>query len=342
MKQNTMGYISSNEDRKVFEDRFSFLLSLAPWARTIAWEFENVFAGNLVNGFSFANILESFLIDYKSMLQNRSMDLSYWFTSQVATVYGNTAVNTPVEHNVLFSKDTRYKALIRTDGKLAPFNYVISRYNVSATINFLKFYAVTLKNVIPSNFNNPHPISISSIGKTSGSPLITNIGTNLGLFYVSTGEIKSPGTVNWKDNENFGIYGSVEYYLQSNGTYNTRNVTLSTLSPNQFITIVQDLIAVIRFLESDNNALNIDGNYDGLAANKYETILNDQLSYLNNITDAVTSSLINEKVDFQGQKDSLKAQIEQKKKDVQNAITNKKASIKKLNEIVMQYEQLKG
>lgn len=375
-KNKTLGFIPSTQDRSPFQKRLEYLQGMSLLAQQIVYDYEKYFKGNIVLGNSFSQILNSFLVDYQAMLNNRTMDLSYWFdTSNFDSVYGLSSGGRDSEFFAqTFLSDLKYKSLIRSDKKLAPINFVLGnktfskgvvneRYFDCMTIQALWLYAVKLKSVTPTNLSNvivpPNASGVNYVNEVS-----TSSGMTFGLRYYSGFE-KTIGTTKMIDKENgfvlidsrtndWSIYnnvgtysreGSLGYRANLNTTKNSSGVfsttfTSSYYSPNEFIQALKDAIALIGYLELDNVALNIEGNYDGIKTDAYEQILNDQLSFLNNISDRVQNALINEKITGQNKKDELLLILEAKKKELNDTILNKKNNINKMNETIDAYNKL--
>jgi len=368
-KNQTMGYISSEEDRTIFQERENFIKTMTLTEYMIFNDFEQTFAGNMVNGFSYSKILKSFLTDYQSLLQNRSMDLSYWFVSGISEVYEATEIPAqryPTVYNVLFAKDLRYKALIRTDGKLAPFVYCLGRAqegswgfypeNTCHTIKYFRDMVISLKSVIPtvSSLNSNYTVNIITFSRPSGTYYYV-LSTNLGIFNIDVSSEKSHHTLPIPNCNGASIdfditpaVGTTPAKVSNlkivmavgfgNSIYNS--LYESSLSPNAFIAMLTRMIDIISFFEGENTAMNVDGNYDGLAANSYEVILQDQLNYLNTINDAVSQSLINEKIESQNQKDDVMKKIADKKAEIGNFMSVKKQAINNLNTLISQKAEL--
>lgn len=375
MKRKTLGFIPSTQDRTPYQRRVEYLQGMSLLAQQIVYDYERYFKGNIVLGNSFSQILNSFLVDYQAMLNNRSMDLSYWFdTSAFDSVYGISASGRDSEFFAqTFLSDLKYVSLIRSDKKLAPINFALGsksfskgfvgeRYFDCMTIQALWLYAVKLKSVTPSNLNSAIIPPVSGVNYVYETA--TSNGMTYGLRYYSGFE-KTIGTTKMMDKENgfvlidsrtgdWNIYNNVGTYIKEgslgyranlNTTKNSSGVfattfTSSYYSPSEFIQALKDAIALIGYLEMDNVALNIEGNYDGIKTDAYEQILNDQLSFLNNISDRVQNALINEKIEGQRKKDELLLVLEAKKKELNDTILNKKNNINKMNETIDNYNKL--
>lgn len=359
-----MGYVSSEEDRTIFQERENFIRTFSPFEKLIFDEFEATFAGNLVNGFSYSKILKSFLTDYQSLLNARNMDLSYWFQA-IGWPYGDWQATfkgpvNPTTYNNIFSQDLRYKAMLREDGKLAPFIYCLGRTSesyygnystpVSYTTRLFNDLVIGLKTAIPTTLANPYSATVTKFTNVTNSWDV-NVTTNLGFFiFTRTAsnahfriQIGSCATSFYDFDyveavnaspariENFKIVHMV-----------APNVYMSAISPNLFISYMNNLISIIAFFEGESTAMNVDGDYSGLASNEYEVLLQEQLDYLNTMNDAVSQSLINEKIDSQKQKDELIAKIAQKKIDIEKYVGVKRQAIKNLNNLIAQKAELQG
>lgn len=367
-KNQTMGYISSEEDRTIFQERENFIKTMTPVEFMIFDDFEQTFAGNMVNGFSYSKILKSFLTDYQSLLQNRSMDLSYWFVNGIRDIYEPTEIPAqlyPSIYNTLFAKDLRYKALIRTDGKLASFVYCLGKAqagswgyfpdNTCYTMKYFRDMAIGLKSIIPpvSLLSNNHTVTVTSFTPVSGT-YDYNLVTNVGTFRISVtpqslyhklqvpncmGTLISFNVVQ-AVNASPARVTDLQLIIPTGLTASNTVIYDTVMSPNSFIAMLTKMIGIIEFFEGENTAMNVDGNYDGLAANNYEVILQQQLDYLNTINDAVSQSLINEKIESQTQKDDLIKKIADKKAEIANYMSVKKQAIKNLNTLINQKAEL--
>lgn len=371
----TMGYISSEEDRTIFQERENLIKTMTPFEFMIFDDFEKTFAGNMVNGFSYAKVLKSFITDYQSLLQNRSMDLYYWFLNGTGNVYDNAElINvplSPVFYNTLFAKDLRYKSLIRADAKLAPFTYCLgfaqsSNYNyypqnTCYTMKTLQDLCYGLKPAIPnvSSLSSNYIATVTSftpVSQTYDYKLVTSVGS----FTVSvSGSTQKHYTLPIPN----CVEACVDFdvnpaYSTSSGVVNAQVVNFKIVmavavngysrvytqvpSPNAIVSMLTNVMNIIAFFEGENTAMNVDGNYDGLASNNYEVLLQQQLDYLNNINDAVAQSLIDEKIESQNQKDDVIKKIADKKAEIQKYMEVKKQAIKQLNVLVAQRAELAG
>lgn len=386
-KNKTLGFIPSNQDRSPYQRRMEFRQAVHPMTLAIVNEFEQRYYGNLLQGFSMAEVLRSFLTDYKAMMNNTSLTLNHWFDvslfnstySDYLTAFGVTSIDKSSSVNEkwfadVFKTDLRYKNLIRSDLKKAPINYTLT--HTSLTYKFLKAIGVTFKSATSANastartmsytlasknndayahmVNLPFYINFTASNTTSNyvSPKIVMVGLNFGevpwyggatkgsLVIDRPSELGSFISCKCTSNGKGAVYGGS--YTPSgiyNDTYINIDYTFTIPSINETYMILEDAITFIAYLESENTALNVEGNYDGIKTDSYEQMLNDQLAFLNNLADRVESSLIQTKLDGQAQKDAVQALIDQRKIDLQKAINEKRASINKMNETVVRYNQ---
>jgi hypothetical protein len=388
-KNNNMGFIPSDQDRTPYQRRNEYRQAVHPITLAIINDFENRYNGNILQGYSLAEVLKSFLIDYKAMINNPALDLSHWFDvslfdntyKDILTGLGHTSVNTVLNSGVsfdwldsIFKIDLRYKNLIRSDLKKSPITY--SLYPNSLSYKFLRAIATTFKNATAPNSSTARTLSFTLASKNNdGYAYMTSLPfylpfatTNKTSMYVSP-KIEmgglSFGEVPWYGGAYKGslvidrvseIGNSIFCRCVSNGkgtvynnpsspsgvyndTYINIDFTFTIPSVNETIAIIQDAIDYISYFEIENTALNIDGNYDGIKTDAYEQMLNDQLVFLNNMTDKVEANLMQTKIDGQAQKDALIAEIEKKKIELQNAINEKRKAITKMNETMVKYNQ---
>ena len=392
MKKNkSLGFIPSDQERSPYQRRNEYRQAVHPISLAIINDFENSFEGNMVHGYSMAEILKSFLLEYKAMMTTPSVDMSHWFDVTLfnntyktdLSGYGVTSLDTLLNSSNAFSlgfmdgaffkQDLRYKNLIRSDLKKSPVTY--SFWPRSKTYKFLKAIAVTFKSATASNSSTARTMTIAR-GTTNGGTYLTSLPIYVPFSTISpSGAYVSPknilgginfGEVPWYSGGGKGTYtydrpsdidpsifcrcvsngaGTVYNNPSSNsGVYNDTYINMDYIytipSLNDTIAIIQDAIDYIAYYESENTALNIEGNYDGLKTDAYEQMLNDQLAFLNNMADRVEANLMQTKLDGQAQKDALLAEIEKRKLDLQTAIAEKRASINKMNDTVTRYVQV--
>lgn len=366
IKNNTMGFIPSTQDRSVYERRREYIASLNYLGQSIVSDFEKNFVGNLVNGFLFSNVLKSFIVDFQAYMLNKSLDIIYWFDNTPSkTIYGiNTDNYMPVDFNNLFSKDLKYKSLIRTDGKLAPFTYCLGFVSDATNTllkNALMLVPKTLANATAYSLLSPTATFWTTQGYSGTYAQLTSsmtfdMPTSATLSFYLQNYL---GTSPLREGFNLDISDAVttsktHYVTAPNGftyvftttpstkaSYHTVKVlSVAFYSLNDFFSSLNDALAIIQWLESESVALNVEGNYDGIKTDGFEQLLNDQLDYLNSMTDRVENSLIGSKLDGQKQKDAVQAQIDQRRLDLQNVIAQKKADIKKMNEANAKFQSL--
>jgi len=341
IKNNNMGFIPSTQDRSAYQRRSEYIESLSPIGKALVSDFEKLFIGNLVNGFSYSSILKSFIQDYKSMLFDRTIDLSHWFdTSPFVTIFGSS-VTSSYNANQTISSDLKYKNLIRPDGKPSPIVLTLGRQNgMSFTENFLKLFSVVAKPLITSNAsehilgttvsdNYPDGLfapnkNFSIIGRTKNPAVVlfpfTNNSVQVNPFFMYYPNPLAT-TVNTE-----GSYGSRYTRTFSTGGI-PLTLTVKLFSPNSFLAELNEALNVILWLESESVSLNLEGNTDGVKTDSFEQVLNDQLLFLNNLSDKVENSLIAEKAEGQARKDELLLKIDEGKINLQAAINDKRKNI---------------
>jgi hypothetical protein len=114
----------------------------------------------------------------------------------------------------------------------------------------------------------------------------------------------------------------------------------STLTVNEFFNCMRNTINVIKWLESENNELPFIGTVDGVKAASYETILNDQLQRINNLSDIVAN--VNIKIINEGQakKDAINALIATKKIEIEGKKKIKREDIAAMNTLANNYDSI--
>jgi len=325
-----LGHIPSNEDRTIFEIRSAYVNMLdQEIGFPIFNDFECNFIGNNLNGYSFANILEGIINDYELWCKStRTYNLDFWFdlsafaqmykmalkfydkTNLIYTMYERYNDNDgtqslglflPKKANSLINANGNYEYLKRSDKKLAPISLVMP-YVELPTID-IGMDSIPLENVasrveytetgakIPMNYKLESNRQISYIMKIDKNYAFHNEPT---LYASEKGAISILRSFIIHAAKYTPVNLNTKYTVPTIG--NNLQLLVNEYTPNQFIAVMRDVIAVIRFCESENNSMNIKGNIDGLKINEYEQILSDQMSYLNNLSDKVNIALIQEKL----------------------------------------------
>jgi hypothetical protein len=115
---------------------------------------------------------------------------------------------------------------------------------------------------------------------------------------------------------------------------------LTSISPNVFLTGMYSAIDTIKWLETENNEVIITGVVDDLKVSSYEKILNDQLSYINNLTDIVANANNALITDGQQKKDAISVLIQAKRIELDNKIASKKAEVASMLEVANNYSAI--
>jgi hypothetical protein len=357
-KNSTMGFIPSTQDRSVYERRKEYISSLGPIAQLIVANFENNFIGNMVNGFSFAQVLNSFIIDFQAYMNNKTLSYLYWFDSTPSkTIYGiETASYLPKDYNSLFAMDLKYKNLIRTDKKLAPFNYCLGPAKNNLSSNFLYQLYFAIPPNVANNVNYDPSLVLVYSSYNNSDVLIPSSGIDINMssntyIYFNNGNISfkldmsGPAITQTVTHVKFLdllIYTFTTTPTTSVGVFNLKVISVTYPSLNNVLTQLSDALALITWLESESVAINVEGNYDGIKTDAYEKLLSDQLNYLNTMSDRVENSLIGSKIDGQNQKDAVQAQIDLRKSDLLKVINQKKADIVSMDTMGKKFQSILG
>lgn len=361
-KNKTMGHIPYEENREIFELRQAYIQSLHPIGVNMVREFETYYIGNNASGYSLSAILTQIIDDYELWCKStRTYDLNYWFNlNKLASIYNLEIVYdywdmpkdnypsayrngkkfqsykvrpvgsndlfvdlTPEYINNLLNADSKYKGLLRDDKKLAPITLVIGFSATAAIVsggNLFNYKGSTTSAPASSTTrlgNKESPYSpMNQFANPQDSPFVT-------CEYLRDFIVNFPQYTPANLNNKYTIPNNAQMPMYMND-----------FTPNSFIAMMRDVISVIKWLELENNAMNIGGNTDGLKIDEYEAIISDQLSYLNNITDRVQLSLIDEKLAGQALKDSVNKAILEKKELLKQTIANKRNAIKLMNEAI--------
>lgn len=334
-KNQTMGYLPADLDRSVFERRIELINSLPLLGRLIINDYENYFTPNETFGFSFANLLQNALNLYMSETVNTGAIIRSGFINSTTDILFNSlagfksysssggTIDKPATKRILtVLSDFYYIPNVLTTpyvvyGESAPFTVNTSGQRIYPNPKWNVSIPAGLQ--ITTAYDSTHTYNYSNWPSISWL-----LPTSSGLDFSIT---KSDGKIyNYQDLDK----AVVESLAIESRTYMSPPVTgknywswssfnIAMMTPAMLIQTLKDTITVIRWLESESSAIEIRGNVDGVKIDAYEGVLNNQLTYLNNLTDYVAGNLNQEKLDGQKRKDDLIAMIEQKKKDLELA-----------------------
>lgn len=348
IKNQQMGYLPTEIDRSIFQKRIEMLNTLHPIAQAIVLDFENYFIGNENVGYSYATLFKRALDSHKALLGDKTI------TAPVQTVFDTSMIKQGMSMMGKLNVGSFYNKLWN-----APSMVILDIINNSFAT--------------PTKLNDPYIIySNKDLVMPTVKEFDPSITTTPYTYFEKAESYPYEGPTTWYQNQM--IYGVGDYGTSKVGIFyedvtkllvNTLGLTritvatknynatsksyfwtfsnyynVTTLSISKLISIFESALTMIQWLESENNAIEIRGNVDGVKIDGYEKILLDQMNYINNITDVVQSSLINEKIEFQKQKDATLLLIEQKKKEIEMAKLAKKESIVKMNDFVTNYQTI--
>jgi len=347
-KNSQMGYLPVGLDRSIFQKRIEMISGLHPLAQTIVLDYEKYFKASDSVGYSYATILKKSLDAHKARL-------------------GDKTITTPIQAG--FDTSFIKMAMVAPRQVFKPDTFFSTAWDCASVMFFdlLNGFFAT-----PNKLTEPYIVyALTDLTFPTVKEFDSTVTTNPYTYYSKGVGNPYVGPTYWwnyqmivgwgayANGKNQVLYNDASKIIQSlmpidQIIVSTRNKTstgaftytnsnfynVTSLSIANIISIIDSAITMIQWLESENNAVEIRGNVDGVKIDGYEKILADQLNYLNTMTDVVQASLINEKTDHQAKKDEILALIEQKKKELVLAKQAKKESILKMTDYVNNYETL--
>lgn len=325
-KNKEMGYLRTNLDRAIFEKRIELIQSLPLFGQYIVLEFEKDFLATSASGPSYGGVLETIVNKYEG-------------------VFRNTTIS---------PRPLMEASLLNSIGSKLPF-----------TFSFLDF--INKFTYVPNNYSQPYLVFTSSPNtgtnyvnwnndfNTWSTCLSNKTDMKTGkftwprLYSVGTTGLKADmfelldfggSTRSWK-NPSVALPIGTYYNSIKSPTYITDyKISVYGLKPSDFFQGMKDTIAVIKWLESENNSIEIRGNVDGVKIDGYEAVLSNQLDTINRISDIVASSNNQLIIDGQKKKDDLVALINQKNKDIQDQIAEKRKNVSELSNLSSSYSTI--
>jgi hypothetical protein len=350
IKNFTMGYLPVEIDRSIFQKRIEMISGLHPLAQAIVLDYEKYFKGDDTIGYSYSSMLKKSLDAHKTKLGDKSV------TAPIQAGFDTSMLKTAIKYQArqAYTPTTFFKTSWDCD-------------------SIMFFDLLNGFFAIPNKLTDPYVIySLTDITLPTVKLFDPAITTNPYTYYSrAEGNPYFGPTLWWQDQMivGWGVYANGKNQIISDQasrtikammsinqlivqtrnkntstgalTYTTSNYyNVTSLSVAEVIAVIDSAITVIQWLESENNAVEIRGNVDGVKIDGYEKILADQLNYLNTMTDVVQSSLINEKIEHQAKKDATLALIEQKKAELELVKQAKRNSIATMTDFSNNYQTL--
>ena len=337
-----MGNLAFKTERTVFEMREEMLAALSPIGRIIVKDFEQNFVASTSNGTSFADILDNSIKAFVSYTSLPDQNMIAFISSLDAVSAATSMGVSSKTYNVLKSLSYFSRPIGRTDlPMIISDNHMIQKSEVGVAYSMLRKSDGTI-----SDFGYPFSanVKVDYAGlptSTSFKEYALTIGnakapTDFKPYYTSfsTWYVDSEGDYPAMQSAFDAYIRMFDMKYRVYSTTATKYVQIVYLTGKKLSNIIQDFrdaIAVIRWLESENNSIEIRGNVDGLKLDSYEQIIKDQFDHINGVSDAVANILNSEKIEAQKTKDATQAKIEAKKAELLKAINDKRELIKKMN-----------
>jgi hypothetical protein len=305
MKKNkTMGFLPTTLDRTIFLQRNEKIRALPPIAQCIVLEWEKEFSVSVASGPLFSTIFDNVVNAFENQFKTTNL--------VVPALYANC----PLTSNFFTYVGGRFYFLRNLFNMFACARYTAGNYNVPFTM-----FAVT-------------PYTISYVGSFENLKSLNLDGSSIQLVsrIVHIAGDASMGVDVWKmlNLKTDGVdhvTNSFSVFTGLNGYWYT------SITPAEFFATMRLASATIKWLESENNDMSIMGVVDGVKVAQYETVLNSQLTYINNLSDIVANNNILLISDGQKHKDSINALITAKKAEIESIKAEKRKNIATMENI---------
>lgn len=317
-KNSEMGYLRTDFDRSVFQKRLDLIYALPLWARYIVVEFEKNFISTNESGPSYGALLESLINAFEGQFKNTSLPIA-----------SRTGINFSILKQIGSNINYAYDLF----SSISKFTYIPNNYNYKFLydLSSQQGYPNLLTANAVSTMNWTGQSSLSwGIPKTTyvlgDNPLTLDMFSLLDLSYF--GSTTNPPLL-----EALNINPTIPAYASLSAI----RYKLFSIRPLDFFQGMKDVITAIKWLESENNAIEIRGNVDGVKVDGYETVLNTQLATINQLSDIVENANIATMLDGQKKKDALNALILAKQKDIEAQKIQKRKDIGSMNDLSTNY-----
>lgn len=138
------------------------------------------------------------------------------------------------------------------------------------------------------------------------------------------------GTVAWPDMIGYVSIVNNWPFVTKKLNFNPTNGRALYKSMFYFISVLKQARDFLLWAESDNFEVRVESNFDFTKIQTNEQFIQNQLNFMNSMSDTVQREITNEKIEWQKKKDELLAEIESKKQNLANAIDAKRAMVKNL------------
>lgn len=120
------------------------------------------------------------------------------------------------------------------------------------------------------------------------------------------------------------------FYVKREVAFEANKARATYKSMFYFISVLKQARDFLLWAESDNFEVRVESNFDFTKIQSNEQFIQNQLNFMNSMSDTVQREITNEKIEWQKKKDELLAEIESKKQNLANAIDAKRAMVKNL------------
>jgi hypothetical protein len=294
-----LGFLPSTIDRSFFQTRLDKINALSPAAMAMVLEFENNFRVTTGTGPSYANLLDGLVNNFETQFKTTKI----------------TNKGSPYLNAMASALNFYWFTLPAASGNQL----------LGTQLSFMGSYLQVIANsdYVINNYSSPFiPFSYPMVNQFDNpdynNKLVIQLNTNQvrRTIYVGNPQIA------------FDFAGALKiscansFWNASTSLYDYHSIT-----PTEFFTTMRDAIAVIRWLETENNDIAIVGNIDGVKVAAYETTLNTQLTYINTLSDIVANANIKLVTDGQALKDATNALIVAKQAEIESLKTDKRKNI---------------
>lgn len=307
-KNEGMGFLPPTLDRSFFQTRVDKIKALPLIAQLIVLEFETNFVVTIASGNSFGAILEAVVNKFEN--QFKTITCPSTTSSSTAAQIAAMSILDPtgsILGDSFFGYAGNLPFLRNFFNLIGCSKYTVNNYAAPFTVLHLLPYTV---DTYFGTFDKVTYATIGSNQRTTANRVVSVGTTGITVDLWTAMGLKSD-RVNHPEN----FVGGWDGYWYTG------------MTPTDFFAMMRAAIVVIKWLESENNDFAIVGNVDGVKVASYEKTLNDQLVYINGLSDLVANANIQLITDGQAKKDALTALITAKQAEIADLKFNKRKNI---------------